>query len=125
VGLIANWMRIVNNLGDPLVCVIWGATYGHMAHLTAAKAKSLYRDKADRVLENDSFARGLAAADTLTVELDAPYMAKNGTRPVYFAGKLTATSMGKTIGEMEAELLAVYANNFHRSKTLCSLQRNR
>jgi hypothetical protein len=83
-----------------------------MAHLTAAKAKSVYRNKADRVLEDDSFARGLAAADTLTVELDAPYMAKNGTRPVYFAGKLEAE-----MGEMEAELLAVYANNFDRSNS--------
>ncbi|KAJ1411607.1 hypothetical protein B484DRAFT_435561 [Ochromonadaceae sp. CCMP2298] len=117
VGLIANFLRIVNGLGDPLACIIWGSTYGHMAHLTAAKAKSVYRNMADRVLEEDSAARGLAAADMLTVELDAPYMAINGTKPVYFTGKLTATSMQKTMGELEAELLAVYANNFDRSNT--------
>jgi hypothetical protein len=117
VGLIANFLRIVNGLGDPLACIIWGSTFGHMAHLTAAKAKSVNPDKAARVLEEDSANRGLAAADTLTVELDAPYMGINGTKPVYFTGKLTATTMGKTMGELEAELLAVYANNFDRSNT--------
>jgi hypothetical protein len=86
-----------------------------MSFLNDLPGKAMYKAMTDQALLDDSIDRNLDASNYLTVENDMDCMGKAGNRPTYWFGNLGAVAMGKTMENVKADLLKIYAEQFDRS----------